>query len=40
MTLSAARPRTLYDKLWDEHLVSIDDDGAALLYVDPTWSTR
>ena len=35
MTMPALpHPRTLYDKLWDEHLVSIDDDGAALLYVD------
>jgi 3-isopropylmalate/(R)-2-methylmalate dehydratase large subunit len=30
----ACAPRTLYDKLWDDHVVSIDDDGAALLYVD------
>ncbi len=27
-------PRTLYDKLWDEHLVHQDDDGTALLYID------
>jgi 3-isopropylmalate/(R)-2-methylmalate dehydratase large subunit len=26
--------RTLYDKLWDEHVVCFDDDGAALLYID------
>ncbi|KQY19102.1 isopropylmalate isomerase [Massilia sp. Root133] len=26
--------RTLYDKLWDEHLVDLDEDGGALLYVD------
>lgn len=26
--------KTLYDKLWDAHLVSSDDDGASLLYVD------
>uniref|UniRef100_UPI00374D3CFC 3-isopropylmalate dehydratase large subunit n=1 Tax=Undibacterium sp. TaxID=1914977 RepID=UPI00374D3CFC len=32
--ISPAQPRTLYDKLWDEHLVCLDDDGAALLYVD------
>ncbi len=27
-------PRTLYDKLWDEHLVHQDEDGTALLYID------
>lgn len=27
-------PRTLYDKLWDEHLVHTGDDGTALLYID------
>jgi 3-isopropylmalate/(R)-2-methylmalate dehydratase large subunit len=26
--------KTLYDKLWDEHLVKITDDGNALLYID------
>jgi 3-isopropylmalate/(R)-2-methylmalate dehydratase large subunit len=26
--------RTLYDKLWDEHVVRIEDDGTALLYID------
>ena len=26
--------KTLYDKLWDDHLVRIDDDGTALLYID------
>jgi 3-isopropylmalate/(R)-2-methylmalate dehydratase large subunit len=26
--------RTLYDKLWDEHLVHVGDDGTALLYID------
>ncbi len=26
--------RTLYDKLWDEHLVDVDSDGTALLYID------
>ncbi|MEY6432106.1 3-isopropylmalate dehydratase large subunit [Thioalkalicoccus limnaeus] len=26
--------RTLYDKLWDEHVVRVDDDGTALLYID------
>jgi 3-isopropylmalate/(R)-2-methylmalate dehydratase large subunit len=27
-------PRTLYDKLWDSHLVSQREDGTALLYID------
>jgi len=27
-------PRTLYDKLWDSHLVKQRDDGSALLYID------
>ncbi len=26
--------RTLYDKLWDEHVVRVDGDGTALLYID------
>jgi len=27
-------PRTLYDKIWDEHVVRSEDDGTALLYID------
>ncbi|APV51627.1 3-isopropylmalate dehydratase large subunit [Betaproteobacteria bacterium GR16-43] len=27
-------PRTLYEKLWDSHLVRQDADGTALLYID------
>jgi len=26
--------KTLYDKLWDEHVVRYDDNGTALLYID------
>ena len=26
--------RTLYDKLWDDHVVRIRDDGTALIYID------
>lgn len=26
--------KTLYDKLWDAHVVRVDDNGAALLYID------
>ncbi|WP_026379951.1 3-isopropylmalate dehydratase large subunit [Afifella pfennigii] len=28
------KPRTLYDKIWDEHLVHEQEDGTALLYID------
>lgn len=27
-------PRTLYDKIWDDHVVSTQDDGTCLLYID------
>lgn len=26
--------KTLYDKLWEQHLVRVDEDGTALLYID------
>ncbi|MFC5498820.1 3-isopropylmalate dehydratase large subunit [Caenimonas terrae] len=26
--------RTLYDKIWDEHVVDTEDDGTAVLYID------
>ncbi|MSP88901.1 MAG: 3-isopropylmalate dehydratase large subunit [Alphaproteobacteria bacterium] len=29
-----AKPRTLFDKIWDNHLVDIQDDGTALIYID------
>jgi 3-isopropylmalate/(R)-2-methylmalate dehydratase large subunit len=29
-----ARPRTLFDKIWDSHLVHRQDDGTCLLYID------
>ena len=28
------KPRTLYDKIWDDHLVDEQADGTALLYID------
>ncbi|MCW5689117.1 MAG: 3-isopropylmalate dehydratase large subunit [Pseudolabrys sp.] len=28
------QPRTLYDKIWDDHVVDIQEDGTALLYID------
>jgi 3-isopropylmalate/(R)-2-methylmalate dehydratase large subunit len=27
-------PKTLYDKLWDEHLISSEADGSSLIYID------
>jgi 3-isopropylmalate/(R)-2-methylmalate dehydratase large subunit len=29
-----AKPRTLYDKIWENHLVDEQEDGTALLYID------
>jgi len=29
-----AKPRTLYDKLWDDHLVDEQPDGTCLIYMD------
>jgi 3-isopropylmalate/(R)-2-methylmalate dehydratase large subunit len=29
-----SKPRTLYDKIWDSHLVEVQDDGTCLIYVD------
>jgi len=26
--------RTLYDKIWDEHVVHTEEDGTAVLYID------
>lgn len=31
---SHSHARTLYDKLWDEHVVHTEEDGTALLYID------
>ena len=27
-------PRTLYDKIWDSHVVEEQEDGTVLLYID------
>jgi len=27
-------PKTLFDKIWDAHLVNQSDDGSALIYID------
>src|SRR5580765_9094 len=29
-----AKPRTLYDKIWDDHMVDQQPDGTCLLYID------
>jgi 3-isopropylmalate/(R)-2-methylmalate dehydratase large subunit len=29
-----AKPRTLFDKIWDSHLVNVQEDGTCLLYID------
>lgn len=29
-----AKPRTLYEKIWDDHIVHQGDDGTCLLYID------
>jgi len=27
-------PKTLYDKIWDDHVIQTEEDGTALLYID------
>src|SRR5688572_33191706 len=29
-----AKPRTLFDKIWDSHVVHTQDDGTCLIYID------
>src|SRR3546814_16150154 len=29
-----ARPKTLFDKIWDSHLAAAQDDGTCLIYID------
>ena len=29
-----SKPRTLFDKIWDDHLVDTQDDGTCLIYID------
>ncbi len=33
-TTNAGAPRTLYDKIWDAHIVDTTDDGTTILYID------
>ena len=28
------KPRTLFDKIWDSHLVDVQEDGTCLIYID------
>ena len=35
-----AMGRTLYDKIWDEHVVHTEEDGTSILYIDRIWCTR
>nr|WP_298929577.1 3-isopropylmalate dehydratase large subunit [uncultured Erythrobacter sp.] len=30
----ASKPRTLYEKIWDDHVVETRDDGTAMIYID------
>ena len=32
--MSASRPRTLFDKIWDSHVVETLPDGTCILYID------
>src|ERR1700712_3759446 len=32
--VSAGKPRTLYDMIWDDHLVEQQPDGTCLIYID------
>ncbi len=34
MANGSAAPRTLYDKIWDDHLVDAQADGTCLIYID------
>ncbi|KAJ6629182.1 aconitase family-domain-containing protein [Mycena sp. CBHHK59/15] len=34
MPVATPAPRTLYDKIWDDHVVDVKDDGLALIYID------
>ena len=29
-----AKPRTLFEKIWDSHVVATEEDGTCLLYID------
>src|SRR5271155_3977938 len=31
---SMGQPRTLYDKIWDDHVIETQSEGSSLLYID------
>ena len=31
---TSAGPKTLYDKIWDKHVVRENEDGTSLIYID------
>ena len=30
----ATKPKTLFDKIWESHVIDVSDDGACLIYID------
>jgi 3-isopropylmalate/(R)-2-methylmalate dehydratase large subunit len=34
MAYNMSKPRTLYDKIWDDHLIEEEPNGACLIYID------
>jgi len=34
INITTTGPRTLYDKIWDDHVVTGKSDGQALIYID------
>lgn len=34
MPAATQKPRTLYDKIWDDHVIDVQEDGLALIYID------
>ena len=33
-TVKMSKPRTLFDKIWEDHLVDTQEDGTCLIYID------
>ncbi|KAL4241596.1 3-isopropylmalate dehydratase [Abortiporus biennis] len=34
MPAPVQKPRTLYDKVWDDHVIDVQEDGLTLIYID------
>ncbi|KAI0698910.1 aconitase [Cytidiella melzeri] len=34
MPAPVSGPRTLYDKIWDDHVIDVQEDGLSLIYID------